>query len=90
MAKLHQLFDLHKISDNKDLHNVINDTHSRYSSAVELGDDELEMVAAGSFTDTSRVQYMKFACPNCGEIQNVDVMKDSFKCKKCGKTTEMH
>lgn len=47
MAKLSQLFDFQRIADNKELADIIEDTNSRYTM-TELGDDLLELVAAGT------------------------------------------
>jgi len=44
----------------------------------ELNDEELEMVWGGS-----DVQYMRIACPHCGNINNVNVRFGSYKCEYC-------
>lgn len=54
---------------------------------MELRDDELDVVTGGvrRTADVSRApQLMQIAC-SCGCVNSVDVSKDSFICKKCGK-----
>jgi len=47
----------------------------------ELSDEEIESVSGGA----GGVQYMEIACPECGEVNYVNVMKDSYTCKYCKK-----
>lgn len=48
MAKLGQLFELQKFAENKELEDIINETHSRYSdNLIELDENDLGLVAAG-------------------------------------------
>ena len=82
MANLRQLFDLQKIADNSALSDVINETNARNGVPVELGEDELEFAVAG----VGSAQYMEIACNVCGYINNVNVLKDKYVCKKCGTT----
>lgn len=81
MAKLSQLFDLHKIAGNAELQNIIDDTHKRYPQMTELSDDDLELAAAGrGGTQT------EFVCPKCK--RNIAFVPDinnpgKMKCPYC-------
>ena len=83
MAKLSQLFDLNKIADNKELNSVIDDTHSRYSGAVELDDDMLQMVSGG-LSDTTAPAVMHM-CPNCNKECKFNLVSGGRAfCSVCG------
>lgn len=51
----------------------------------ELSDEMLDKVTGGAGT----VQIMNIACPHCGHINTVDVMKSSFTCKECAKVVKI-
>lgn len=69
MAKLSQLFDLQKFAENEELEDVINETHSRYSTSniIELSDDELEFAAAGVNSRDDGAMTCEAMCPKCNK-----------------------
>lgn len=56
MSKLSQLFEFQKFAENKELGDIINDTHSRYSDSdiIELDDNMLEYAVAGLNSRTQK------------------------------------
>lgn len=84
MAKLSQLFDLHKIAGNAELQNIIDDTHKRYPQMAELSDDDLELATAGR----GQVQD-EFVCLKCGRVvaNTYDINNPGkMKCPYCDGT----
>lgn len=69
MAKLSQLFDLQKFAENEELEDVINETHSRYSTSniIELSEDELEYAAAGINSRDNETRTCEAMCPKCNK-----------------------
>lgn len=58
---------------------------------MEMKDDELEVVTGGIRRRQSAAAplIMQMACA-CGTINSVDVTKDGFTCKGCGKFTPIY
>lgn len=87
VAKLSQLFELQRFAGNKDLDNIINDTHSRYdnSNIIELCDDELELVAAGMNGGGMGERTCEAMCPKCNTITTFQCYSGGRAvCLKCG------
>lgn len=80
MAKLSHFFDLQRFAGNKELEDIINETHSRCSDnkIIELGDEELELVAAGIEGETAKEQTCQAMCVKCNKIT-------TFKCYSGGR-----
>lgn len=90
MAKLSQLFDLQRFAGNKELEDVINETHSRYgdNNIIELGDAELELAVAGVGNGDTKEQTCKATCPKCNKITTFKCYSGGRAvCSECGEKT---
>lgn len=90
MAKLSQFFELQRFAGNKDMEDVINETHSRYSdnNCIELGDAELEFVAAGTERENMKEQTCQAMCPKCKKITIFKCYSGGRAvCLECGEKT---
>lgn len=90
MAKLGQLFDLQRFAGNKELEDIINETHSRYSDSniIELVDNELELVAAGTENEALKEQTCQAMCPKCNKITVFKCYSGGRAvCSECGEMT---
>lgn len=90
MAKLSNLFELQRFAGNKDLEDVINETHSRYcdNNIIELGDAELEFVAAGIERDVMKEQTCQAMCPKCNKLTTFKCYSGGRAvCSECGEKT---
>ena len=90
MAKLKNLFELQRFAVNKELEDVISETHSRYSNnnIIELGDAELELVAAGIERDVMKEQECQAMCPKCNKSTTFKCYSGGRAvCTECGEKT---
>lgn len=94
MAKLRQLFDFQKIAENQELSGLIDETHKRYDKATKLDDEYLELAVAGKMeileSEGSMFDTVTMNCSHCGWANVVSLYCDSFKCVKCGNTTQIY
>ena len=82
MTNIRNLFDFQKIAGNKELEAIIKGTESRYG--VELSDDDLELAAAGRYTDTGYNTVEKY-CEICKAMEKFKLMSGGRAvCTKCG------
>lgn len=80
MASLKKLFDYQKYEHNDKLDDLIHQTESRYSNSniIQLGDDDLEMVAAGT---KIAIEYRY--CSKCGKNTDHRAAAGRLFCTVC-------
>ncbi|MDO4189462.1 MAG: hypothetical protein Q4D29_10780 [Lachnospiraceae bacterium] len=90
MTKLSHLFELQKFAGNKELENIINDTHTKYidNNIIELSDDELELAAAGTGNMGLNEQTCKAMCLTCNKMTIFKCYSGGRAvCSECGEKT---